>query len=69
VNCVMPGAVLTERQERLWFTETYKAEILSNQALEKMILPAEVARLVLFLAADDSSAITNQSYIIDGGWV
>jgi NAD(P)-dependent dehydrogenase (short-subunit alcohol dehydrogenase family) len=28
-----------------------------------------VARLVLFLAADDSSAITNQSYIIDGGWV
>jgi D-xylose 1-dehydrogenase len=69
VNCVMPGAVLTERQERLWFTETYKAEILANQALEKMILPAEVARLVLFLAADDSSAITNQSYIIDGGWV
>jgi hypothetical protein len=24
---------------------------------------------VLFLAADDSTAITNQSYVIDGGWV
>jgi D-xylose 1-dehydrogenase len=69
VNCVMPGAVLTERQKQLWFTEKYEAEILANQALKKLILPEEVARLVLFLAADDSSAITNQSYIIDGGWV
>jgi len=39
------------------------------QALKRFILPEEVARLVLFLAADDSSAITNQSYVIDGGWV
>jgi NAD(P)-dependent dehydrogenase (short-subunit alcohol dehydrogenase family) len=69
VNCVMPGAILTERQKHLWFSETYKAEILASQALKRMILPEEVARLVLFLAADDSSAITNQSYVIDGGWV
>jgi NAD(P)-dependent dehydrogenase (short-subunit alcohol dehydrogenase family) len=69
VNCVMPGAIATERQERLWLTEEYKAEILGRQALKRMILPEEVARLVLFLASDDSSAITNQSYVIDGGWV
>jgi NAD(P)-dependent dehydrogenase (short-subunit alcohol dehydrogenase family) len=69
VNSVMPGAIQTERQTRLWLTEEYKAEILSRQALKRMILPEEVARLVLFLASDDSSAITNQSYVIDGGWV
>ncbi len=69
VNCVLPGAILTERQKQLWFTEEYQAEILRNQALKKMILPEEVARLVLFLAADDSSAVTNQSYVVDGGWV
>ncbi len=69
VNAVLPGAILTERQKQLWFTEAYKAEVLANQALKRMILPEEVARLVLFLAADDSSAITNQSYVIDGGWV
>jgi NAD(P)-dependent dehydrogenase (short-subunit alcohol dehydrogenase family) len=69
VNCIMPGAILTERQKRLWFTEAYMAEILANQALKRMILPEEVARLALFLAADDSSAITNQSYVIDAGWV
>ena len=69
VNCVLPGAILTERQKQLWFTDAYQAEILKNQALKRMILPDEVARLVLFLAADDSSAITSQSYVIDGGWV
>jgi D-xylose 1-dehydrogenase len=66
---VMPGAVLTERQKRLWLTEEYTAEVLGNQAIKRMILPEEVARLVMFLAADDSSAITNQSYVIDAGWI
>jgi NAD(P)-dependent dehydrogenase (short-subunit alcohol dehydrogenase family) len=69
VNCVMPGAVVTERQRRLWFNEEYEARILASQALKRMIQPEEVARLVLFLAADDSAVITNQSYIVDAGWV
>jgi D-xylose 1-dehydrogenase len=69
VNCVMPGAIQTQRQEELWFTEEYKAEILARQALKRLIMPDEVASLVLFLASDDSSAITNQNFIIDGGWV
>lgn len=69
VNCVMPGAIQTPRQEQLWFTEDYKNEILARQALKRMIVPSEVARLVLFLASEDSSAITNQSLVIDGGWI
>ena len=69
VNAVMPGAILTERQKRLWLTEEYTVQVLANQALKRMILPEEVARLIAFLAADDSSAITNQSYVIDAGWV
>lgn len=69
VNCVMPGAIATERQKRLWFTPEYQAEILEAQSLKRLLTPEEVARLVLFLAADDSSAITGQNHIIDGGWV
>jgi D-xylose 1-dehydrogenase len=69
VNAVLPGAIATEKQRRLVNTPEYKAEIMVSQALKREILPEDVARLVLFLAADDSSAITNQSYIVDGGWV
>ena len=69
VNAVLPGAIATERQKKLWYTPDYLARIQQNQALKREIEPDEVARLVLFLAADDSSAITNQSYVIDAGWV
>jgi NAD(P)-dependent dehydrogenase (short-subunit alcohol dehydrogenase family) len=69
VNCVMPGAIATEKQKRLVYTPDYCAEIMSQQAIKRQIEPEEVARLVLFLASDDSSAITNQSYVIDAGWV
>jgi len=69
VNSVLPGAILTEKQQRLWWTPEYEREILASQALKRPLMADEVARLVLFLAADDSSAITNQSYVVVGGWV
>jgi D-xylose 1-dehydrogenase len=69
VNCVLPGAILTARQRRLWMSPEYEREVLSRQCIKRHILPEEVARLVLFLAADDSEAMTNQNYIIDGGWI
>jgi len=69
VNSVLPGAIATERQRRLWLTPEYQAQILAAQALKRTLVPEDVSRLVLFLAADDSEAITNQSYVVDGGWV
>ena len=69
VNCVMPGAIVTEKQKRLWYTDEYKKQIMNRQALKREIQPEEVAKLILFLASDESLAITNQSFIIDAGWV
>jgi NAD(P)-dependent dehydrogenase (short-subunit alcohol dehydrogenase family) len=69
VNAILPGAIATGRQKQLWYTPEYLANIFAHQSLKRQIEPAEVARLALFLAADDSSAITNQSYVIDAGWV
>ncbi|KAJ1333749.1 D-xylose 1-dehydrogenase [Microdochium nivale] len=69
VNSIMPGAIATERQIKEVLTDKYRAEIMAAQALQRDLMPEEVARLMLFLAADDSSAITGASYVIDGGWV
>ena len=69
VNCVMPGAIVTEKQRRLVYTEEYKNQIMERQALKKDILPEDVAKLILFLASEESSTITNQSFVIDAGWV
>ena len=69
VNAVLPGAIATEKQKRLVYTPEYKAEIMASQAIKRDIVPDDVARMVLFLAADDSSGITSQSMVVDGGWV
>ena len=69
VNSVMPGAIATERQIREVLTDEYRAEVMAAQNLQRDLVPEEVARLILFLASDDSSAITGSSYVCDGGWV
>jgi len=69
VNAILPGAILTEKQRQLVMTPEYSAEVLASQSLKRHLVSEEIARLALFLASDDSSAITGQSHIADGGWV
>ncbi|CAG9956945.1 unnamed protein product [Clonostachys rosea f. rosea IK726] len=68
VNSIMPGAIATQRQIDTVLTPEYEAESLGAQCLKRVLVPAEVARLMLFLASDDASAITGGSYVVDGGW-
>ena len=67
VNALSPGWVVTERQLKLWLTPEAEAEWMKATALQKRIQPEDVARLALFLAADDSQMITGQNLVIDGG--
>jgi NAD(P)-dependent dehydrogenase (short-subunit alcohol dehydrogenase family) len=32
------------------------------------VMPEDVARLVLWLASDDSRMCTAQNWVVDGGW-
>ena len=69
VNSIAPGWIMTERQITLWLDEAGERELMARQCLKRKLYPDDMARIVLFLAADDSSAMTNQTYIADGGWV
>jgi NAD(P)-dependent dehydrogenase (short-subunit alcohol dehydrogenase family) len=71
VNSIAPGWVLTERQvERAKRIYQGKfAEYLEAQCLKEHLLPPDIARMALFLAADDSRLITAQTFIVDGGAV
>ena len=69
VTCVVPGWIMTERQLTQWVGPEAEASIARNQCLLQKIFPADVARLVLWLAAEDSRACTAQMWIADGGWM
>ncbi len=69
VNSVLPGWIMTKRQQELWLTAEGEAELMQRQCLKRKLTPDDIARVVLFFAADDSGACTNQNYIVDGGWV
>lgn len=68
VNCVLPGWIMTERQLALWVTPETDAMLERVQCLPGRLYPPDVARMVLFLAADDSRMCTNQTFVVDGGW-
>jgi NAD(P)-dependent dehydrogenase (short-subunit alcohol dehydrogenase family) len=67
VNCIVPGAIVTERQARLWRTPELEREFLDRQALKFRLDASHVARMALFLASDEAAGCTGQNFIVDAG--
>ncbi len=67
VNEVVPGWIFTERQERLWATPETVAETMQRQCIPEKLFAPDVARMVLWLAADDSRMVTSQNFVVNGG--
>ncbi|WP_308466165.1 SDR family NAD(P)-dependent oxidoreductase [Rathayibacter soli] len=68
VNAIIPGWIMTERQLTSWVGEAEHEKILAAQCLPELLYPADVARMMLWLAADDSRLATAQTWVVDGGW-
>ncbi|MEV6393646.1 glucose 1-dehydrogenase [Streptomyces sp. NPDC051907] len=70
VNAVCPGAVDTAMSNPDGVDPQAVAGLYQKLVpLGRIGRPEEVARLALFLSCDDSSYITGQPFVIDGGWL
>ena len=69
VNTLVPGWVMTEKQVRLWVDDAAREDIARGQCINRPLLAEHIARMALFLAADDSAMCTAQDFVVDGGWV
>ncbi len=67
VNCVIPGWIMTERQIELWLTPEAEEALMKSQFLKRKVMPDDVARLVLWLAAEDSRMCSGHLWFVDGG--
>lgn len=65
VNAVAPGYIATDMTEQL--PDEVKAEMLKQIPLARIGEPKEIAKVVSFLASDDSSYITGQTIHVNGG--
>ncbi len=65
-NNIAPGLITTEMGNKMIETKLGK-KILSNTLLNRPGTTQEVANMVVFLASDDSSYITGQTFNVNGG--
>jgi len=77
-NCVRPGYVRTPLVERqiddqaavhgITPDEVVERIMLTQPAIKRLVEPAEVAELVVWLAGPSAGFVNGASYAIDGGW-
>jgi 3-hydroxybutyrate dehydrogenase len=77
-NCVNPGYVRTPLVEKqiadqaalhgIPESDVVEKVMLTESAIKRLLEPAEVADLVLWLSGDSAGMVTGASYMMDGGW-
>lgn len=77
-NCLNPGYVRTPLVEKqiadqarvhgIPESEVIEKVMLVESAIKRLLEPAEVADLALWLCGDTAASVTGASYAMDGGW-
>ena len=68
VNCISPGSTLSEENPSEE-TKDYRKRRVADRAIQRIQFPDDLAGAAVFLCSEDSSFITGQNLIIDGGQV
>jgi dehydrogenase/reductase SDR family member 4 len=67
VNAIAPGLIQTDFSAYFWADEGRRSEYLQEQPIGRLGQPEDLAGMALFLASDESSFVTGQVFVIDGG--
>ena len=67
VNSVHPGVVDTALVNWQQYSEEQRQAVVGGFAISRIGTPLEIAKMVAFLASDDSSYCTGAEFVVDGG--
>jgi NAD(P)-dependent dehydrogenase (short-subunit alcohol dehydrogenase family) len=67
VNAIAPGLIQTDLSRYFWEDEKFMVQLRETQPIQRIGLPEEISFAALYLASDQSSYVTGQTFVIDGG--
>lgn len=67
VNAIAPGLVQTTLSEYFWKDEERRASYVERQAIRHLGQPVEISEIAVMLASGESSYLTGQTIVVDGG--
>lgn len=68
VNCICPGVIETPLTKSRLQEPEYRTRMIRHTPMGRLGQPLEVAYAALFLASGESSFVTGQTLVVDGGW-